>query len=152
VRGLASAMPGIVVKIPQAHLGTVKPLQPVPTFSQVIMRQGHPVVFHAADKKKVPVHLYILNDCFEWRVLDYGVFQSLMTNKKSATNMVPLKEIDFVVWDKQSSRFIGRVSEDLCFSIVTLDKCLDFECRSKDERDALCQGLSFVIKQAKEQS
>jgi hypothetical protein len=32
------------------------------------MRQGHPVVFHSPDRKKVPVQLYILNDCFEWRV------------------------------------------------------------------------------------
>lgn len=140
----------VVVKVPQVHLGTVKPLQPVPTFSQVIMRQGHPVVFHSPDGKKVPVQIHVLNDCFEWRTLDYGVFSSLTTNKKSSSNIVPLKEIDFVVWDKQSSKFIGKVSESLCFSLVTSEKTVDFECRSKDERDALCQGLAFVIKQARD--
>ena len=140
----------LVVKVPQAHLGTVKPLQPVPTFSQIIMRQGHPLVFHSPDSKKVPVQLYILNDCLEWRTLDYGVFKSLMTNKKSPSNTVPLKEIDFVVWDKQTSKFIGKVSHDLCFSVVTAERTIDFECRSKDERDALCQGLAYVIKQTRE--
>jgi len=140
----------LTVKTPQVHLGTVKPLQPVPTFSQVIMRQGHPVVFHSPEGKKVSVQLYILNDCFEWRTLDYGVFSALTTNKKASGNMVPLKDIDFVVWDKQSSKFMGKVSESLCFSLVTADKTIDFECRSKDERDALCQGMAFCIKQTRE--
>lgn len=138
------------VKTPQVHLGTVKDLVPIPTFSTIIMRQGHPVVFHSPDRKKIPVHLYIQNDYFEWRSLDYGIFKSVISNKKSSSNMVQLKDIEFVVWDKQTSKFIGKVSDDLCFSLVTAEKTIDFECRSKDERDALCQGIAYVVKAAKE--
>jgi hypothetical protein len=138
-----------VVKVPQAHLGEIKGgVQPVPTFAAIIMKQGHPVVFHSPEKKKVAVHLYVLNDCFEWRTLDFGVFKSVTS--LSSTNKVPLKEIEFVVWDRQSPNFIGKVSDDLCFSLVTAQKTIDFECRSKDERDALCQGLAWMIKENRE--
>ena len=139
-----------VVKCVQRHLGNVGEIPAVPTFETIIMRQGHPVVYHSPDKKKVAVHLYILNDCFEWRQLDYSVFGALGSNKSNTANLVPLRQIEIISWDKQSSVFIGKVSEDLCFSVVTLDRTIDFECRSKDERDALCFGLASVVKKAKE--
>ena len=144
---LALEMP-VVVKCVQRHLGEIRDIPAVPTFETIIMRQGHPVVFHSPDRKKVPVQLYILNDCFEWRVLDYSVFGS--SNKSSSSTKVPLREIEIIVWDKQAQHFIGKVSEDLCFSVVTLSKSIDFECRSKDERDALCQGLASVVKKFKD--
>ena len=31
------------------------------------------------------------------------------------------------------------------FSIVTNDKCFDFEAISKEERDALCSGISQLV-------
>ena len=139
----------VVVKSVQRHLGPIRDIPMVPTFETIIMRQGHPVVFHSPDKKKVAVLLFILNDCFEWRALDYGVFGNMSSNKPSAGNLVPLRDIEIISWDKQA-QFIGNVSEDLCFSIVTLNKTVDFECRSKDERDALCQGLAAVVKRTKE--
>lgn len=140
----------IVVKCVQRHQGEIRDILAVPTFETIIMRQGHPVVFHSPDKKKVAVHLYIANDCFEWRVLDYSVFGAMGSNKSSSTTKVPLREIEIIVWDKQAQHFIGKVSEDLCFSVVTLSRSIDFECRSKDERDALCQGLAAIVKKFKD--
>lgn len=73
-------------------------------------------------------------------------------NKATSLKVVqiPLNEIKAVVSGKETPNFLQsnlqHIPEDVCFSIVTSSKTLDFETMYKAERDALVAGLQLLCK------
>lgn len=73
--------------------------------------------------------------------------------KSAAMKVVQIKlgDITAVLSGKATSNFrqsnLQTVPPDVCFSIVTATKTLDFEAMYKTERDALASGLRILVEQ-----
>ena len=70
------------------------------------------------------------------------------------THTLSLNDILFIESGKQTSMLrkpsANDVSPDVCFSLITSSATFDFEVTSKIERDALVQGFTMVVAEAKE--
>jgi hypothetical protein len=113
-----------------------------------VLRQGITLVYHPPNKaKSLSVQVYAHNST-DLIISPNDKFRSWFSGTKRIPP-IPLGDILFVVWGKQSHNFGSRhldfVGSDICFSLVTKDHTLDFEAKSKDERDGLCDGFKFLL-------
>lgn len=137
---------GLVIKCPQRHLAEVPVPPEMLTFSR-LLHQGHTIIRHFALGPPELAQIFVRNDALEMRQITQGLLASL-TKSKTKNTSVLVRELRFVVWGKQAHHAFAKakfVPDDFCFSLVTDTHTFDFECASKEERDALAKGFAYEI-------
>ena len=98
-----------------------------------------------------------MSNLIEKKIVYYEKNSSLIGLKTDLENLpysfdkcsLTLKEVYNVLYDTVYSKWVVEnkdVKEALCFTMVTNDYTIDFECASELERNAIARGFTILIK------
>ena len=107
------------------------------------MKKGISLVLHKIGKNKLKrktIRLWLEGFTIKWEI------KGMMMNTKGTIQLTIIKRI---LYGKHSAIFQREenkhLKDSLCFTMVTRDYTIDFECASELERNAIARGFTILI-------